>query len=127
MDLRQANVPRGTNEPALGFDRFANRKGTSPRARRFLSVVRRNEDDVMRRALLAIALATTAMSAVAMAQTVVPPDNRPQAACPPDAGTNPPTLGKDTSKPLSDQLADSRGVICPPAGVDPGMRQPPPE
>jgi hypothetical protein len=89
-------------------------------------LVRRNEDDVMRRALL-IVLTTAAMSAVAMAQPAAPPDNRPQAACPPDAGTNPPTLGTDTSKPLSDQLADSKGVICPPAGVDPGMRQPPPE
>ena len=78
----------------------------------------------MRRALL-IVLTTAAMSAVAMAQTAVPPDNRPQGACPPDLGTNPPTLGQDTSKPLSDQLAESKGVICPPTGIDPGLAVPP--
>jgi hypothetical protein len=84
----------------------------------------------MRRAFLVVlttVLTTTVMAAVAMAQTAVPPDNRPQGACPPDLGTNPPTLGQDTSKPLSDQLAESKGVICPPAGVDPGIGRPPPE
>ncbi len=83
----------------------------------------------MRRAFLMLTtvLATTVVTAAAIAQTAVPPDNRAQGACPPDSGTNPPTLGSGTSKPLGDQLADSKGVICPPAGVDPGMRQPPPD
>ena len=45
----------------------------------------------------------------------------------PAAGRNAPTVGKDSERTLSDQLAQSKGVICPPAGVDPQMRQPPPE
>ena len=80
----------------------------------------------MRRAFLVV-LTTIIMSAVAAAQTPVPRDNAAQGACPPGSGANPPTVGKDTGKPLSDQLAQSKGVICPPAGVDPEMRQPPPE
>jgi hypothetical protein len=38
----------------------------------------------------------------------------------PKLGDNP--RGQD----LSDRLADSKGVICPPAGVDPGLSAPPP-
>ncbi len=49
-------------------------------------------------------------------------------ACPPGTTQNAPTLGqKDDGKPLSDKLAQSKGIICPPAGVDPQMRQAPPE
>lgn len=49
-------------------------------------------------------------------------------ACPPGTTRNAPTLGqKDDGKPLSDKLAQSKGIICPPAGVDPQMRQAPPE
>ena len=36
------------------------------------------------------------------------------------------TTGQD-SAPLSDKLAKSDGVLCPPAGVDPAMRAPTPE
>ena len=84
----------------------------------------------MRRApliVLTTVLTTTVMTAAAMAETAVPPDNRAQGACPPGSGTSPPTLGNDSSRPLSDQLAESKGVICPPAGVDPGIGRPPPE
>jgi hypothetical protein len=50
-----------------------------------------------------------------------------QAACPPDARPNSPTVGSGQSGTnLSDQLANSNGVICPPAGVDPEMRKPAP-
>ena len=69
---------------------------------------------------------------VACAQTAAPPaQNAPspsnQAACPPDARPNSPTVGSGQSNPnLSDKLADSSGVICPPAGVDPDMNVPPP-
>lgn len=81
----------------------------------------------MRRALL-IALAAVATTNIAAAQTTVPSGSEhPGAACPPGVGTNAPTVGKDSGRPLGDQLAASKGVICPPAGVDPGMRQTPPE
>lgn len=53
--------------------------------------------------------------------------NSPGADCPPDAGVNAPSIGRDSKGNLSDQLASSKGVICPPAGVDPGMQQKPAE
>jgi hypothetical protein len=49
-------------------------------------------------------------------------------ACPPGVPSDAPTIGGPPSdKPLSDRLAESKGVICPPAGVDPEIRKPPPE
>jgi hypothetical protein len=69
---------------------------------------------------------------LACAQTTTPPpQNAPspsnQAACPPDAGANSPTVGSGQSNPnLSDQLANSSGVICPPSGVDPEIHVSPP-
>ena len=48
------------------------------------------------------------------------------AACPPDVAGEAPTVGSGNSTPLSDKLARSRGIICPPAGVDPSMPVPPP-
>ena len=61
----------------------------------------------------------------AHAQTIAP-DGRPRADCPPGVGTNAPAVGRDSKGTLSDQLAASQGVICPPAGVDPQMQQQPP-
>ena len=80
------------------------------------------------RAVLSILL-LCASCAAAVAQTAAPANNaRPGGACPPGTAQDAPTLGqKDEGKSLSDQLAQSRGVICPPAGVDPQMHQPPPE
>lgn len=49
------------------------------------------------------------------------------ASCPPGVGPDAPVVGRESDKPLSDQLAASKGVICPPAGIDPQMQQPPPE
>ena len=68
-------------------------------------------------------------SSVAAAQTTTLPkgDDHPGAACPPGMTQNAPTVGRPDGKSLSDQLADSKGVICPPAGIDPEMRQPPAE
>jgi hypothetical protein len=44
-----------------------------------------------------------------------------QNACPPDASVGAPRSNETTgSRTLSDQLAESKGVICPPVGVDPG-------
>jgi hypothetical protein len=79
------------------------------------------------RAILA-AITICAGTALASAQTTVPKgDGHPGAACPPGTMQNAPTVGRPEGKPLSDQLAESNGVICPPAGVDPAMRQPTPE
>jgi hypothetical protein len=48
-------------------------------------------------------------------------------ACPPDVKGDPPTVGGPSTGDLSDRLADSRGVICPPAGVDPDIQVKPPD
>ena len=48
-------------------------------------------------------------------------------ACPPDVRGSPPTVGEGPgSAPLSDKLAQSKGVICPPSGVDNDMQVAPP-
>src|SRR5262249_5804874 len=49
------------------------------------------------------------------------------AACPPDVKGEPPTVGGGGSAPLSDKLAQSKGVICPPSGVDREMQVAPPD
>jgi hypothetical protein len=46
--------------------------------------------------------------------------------CPPDVKGEPPTIGEGGSKSLSDKLARSNGIICPPAGLDQDMRVAPP-
>ena len=81
----------------------------------------------MRRAFF-IALMALAATGIAAAQTTVPSGtDHPGAACPPGANADAPIVGKDSGRPLGDQLAASKGVICPPAGVDPQMHQRPPE
>ena len=51
----------------------------------------------------------------------------PGVACPPDVRGDPPTVGGGaSSSPLSDKLAQSNGVICPPTGLDADMQVPPP-
>jgi hypothetical protein len=47
--------------------------------------------------------------------------------CPPDVKGEPPTVGGGGSQSLSDKLAQSKGVICPPAGVDREMQVAPPD
>ena len=47
--------------------------------------------------------------------------------CPPDVKGEPPTVGGGGSESLSDKLARSKGVICPPAGVDREMQVAPPD
>jgi hypothetical protein len=48
-------------------------------------------------------------------------------SCPPDVGGDPPTVGGGpNSGPLSDRLAQSNGVICPPTGMDRDMQVTPP-
>jgi hypothetical protein len=46
--------------------------------------------------------------------------------CPPDVKGEPPTVGGSGSGALSDKLAQSKGVICPPAGIDRDMQVTPP-
>ena len=55
-----------------------------------------------------------------------PPAQAPK-DCPPGAGAQAPSVGDNSSRNLSERLASSKGVICPPAGVDPGLQQKPPE
>lgn len=78
--------------------------------------------------------------AAARAQTppapVTPAPDKPasplaqQYDCPPGVDPNKaPLLGEETSgsgETLSEQLAASRGIVCPPRGVDPGIVEPPP-
>jgi hypothetical protein len=78
----------------------------------------------MRAAISALLLWAGCVAATA--QTSAPKGSAP--GCAPGVAQNAPSLGqKDDGRPLSDQLAESKGVICPPAGVDPQMRQAPPE
>ena len=89
--------------------------------------------------LIASILLASAGSAVAQApptpatpaqQTAPPPPDRSTCAAIGN-GAHPGAVapeGQTTGQaPLSDKLAKSDGVLCPPAGVDPAMRAPPPE
>jgi len=74
-------------------------------------------------------LASLACAGAALAQSVGDggrPPPQQGAACPPDVKGEPPTVGGGSSEPLSDKLAQSKGVICPPAGVDHDMQVAPP-
>jgi hypothetical protein len=84
-----------------------------------------SKDNLMpRRVALALLLLGTFASLAAQAETATP---EPRAECPPGTGADPPSVGRDSNRTLSDQLAESKGIICPPAGVDPGMQKKPPE
>jgi hypothetical protein len=83
-----------------------------------------------RNVMAAVAAVSTLFISAAQAQSqrreaplAMPPHQIP---CSPDArvgvGRSDETTGSRT---LSDQLAESKGVICPPAGVDPGITAPP--
>jgi hypothetical protein len=76
--------------------------------------------------LAAIMLAALgAPFAVAQSQPLAPPLTPPSAAPLCERGL-PAGPGETTgSITLSEQLARSKGVICPPAGVDPGIAAPP--
>jgi hypothetical protein len=82
-------------------------------------------------ALVLLALGGAAAQAQSTSPTAPQPPSAPtpsnQAACPPGTGANAPTVGSGQSGNLSDKLANSNGVICPPAGVDPQMHVPPPQ
>jgi len=69
-------------------------------------------------------LSSLSAAEVAAAQVRGEP-GQPGATCPSEPGTDMPTVGS-SKEPLSDKLAESKGVICPPTGVDPHMQVPPP-
>lgn len=83
--------------------------------------------------LLSSVIASTA--ATAWAQSSVPsdppaagPPTPPNVACAPGMRSQSPTTGSGLPGPtLSDQLAQSKGVICPPESLDKEMAVPPPE
>jgi hypothetical protein len=77
--------------------------------------------------LLFALLASAAWTGVALAQAAGERTAPAPPACPPDVKGEAPTVGRSNpSQSLSDKLADSKGVICPPAGVDPDMEVKPP-
>jgi hypothetical protein len=76
-----------------------------------------------------LAVAGGAPLCVAAQDRAVPPllSPSPNAECQRQTlGLPPPALGETPgSASLSDQLSRSKGVICPPAGIDPGLAVPP--
>jgi hypothetical protein len=86
----------------------------------------KREEETLRVAVpLIAALVIVAGGNMSLAQ----PANRSAgeaATCPPDVKGDPPTVGGRSSESLSDKLAQSKGVICPPAGVDREMQVTPP-
>jgi hypothetical protein len=82
---------------------------------------------------VATQIATVSIIAISLASggsvAAQPYGNAPaegNVTCPPDIKGEPPTVGSGSSKPLSDKLADSKGVICPPSGIDQDMQVRPP-
>jgi hypothetical protein len=81
--------------------------------------------------ILATFVAVSLLSLVAAgaaAQSAGDGQARPEqgVTCPPDVEGTPPTVGRGGSEPLSDKLAGSKGVICPPSGIDREMQVAPP-
>jgi hypothetical protein len=60
------------------------------------------------------------------AQSTVPAPAQPDVACTPSVGNDTPTVGSGERGTLSDKLAQSRGVLCPPPSADKEMAVPPP-
>ena len=83
----------------------------------------------------ALPVALLMLGGLAQAQTnpTAPPAAAPNSNCTPGVRPGSPTVGSgqtnsngQSNSNLSDQLAGSNGVICPPADVDPEMRKPAP-
>jgi hypothetical protein len=77
--------------------------------------------------IIAAAWAAIATATVGFAQVQAPaPPARAPLEAPECQRGALPTPGETTgSASLSDQLAQSKGIICPPAGIDPGIAAPP--
>ena len=76
--------------------------------------------------LIIAAFVGFAQGGVVLAQPADNTSPEQGATCPPDAKGEPRTVGGGSSGPLSDKLAQSKGVICPPAGIDRDMQVTPP-
>lgn len=82
------------------------------------------------RSLQNVVVATVILTGIATsplcAQNEAPSRPSPQPDCRADAA--PPLRSDETTgrAPFSDRLAESKGVICPPKGVDPGIVDKPP-
>ena len=85
----------------------------------------------MRTQNVAVVVATVAALSIPTAQAqfdrpVAPPAlSQPLKPCAPSVGDNAASNETTVSRTLSDQLSQSKGVICPPAGIDPGISVPP--
>ena len=88
----------------------------------------------MRAAAVMSSILCVAGISIAAAQQNPPTGPAPETSCVPDTReTAPPTIGSGNprgasgqSRDLSDRLADSKGVICPPRGIDPEIEVTPP-
>jgi hypothetical protein len=78
------------------------------------------------RSIALIAAMSFALAGPAPAQSTRDAPSEGGVTCPPDVKGEPPTVGGGSNKPLSDKLADSKGVICPPSGLDQDMQVRPP-
>jgi hypothetical protein len=100
--------------------------GTSGSPSTLTKACAKSEEQTLRAAIpFVAALMIVAGASMSLAQPANPSPGA-AAACPPDAKGDPPTVGSRSSEPLSDKLAQSKGVICPPAGVDREMQVTPP-
>jgi hypothetical protein len=85
----------------------------------------------MRTQNIAAVVAAMAALSIPTAQAQVdrsitpPPLSQPLNPCPPGVGNNAASNETTGSSTLSDRLSQSKGVICPPAGIDPGISVPP--
>jgi hypothetical protein len=90
----------------------------------------------MRAAILMSLMVCVAGIGVAAAQPNPAPSPVPDTSCRPDTRETapaPPTVGRGSPRDttakapeLSDRLAESKGVICPPQGIDPEIQLTPP-
>jgi hypothetical protein len=110
-------MPSGTAEPVLVTHL---RNIAIPQAFS-QSATRLAEEADMRRAAFVLLGVFIAGTGSALAQS--PPSPAPDEC---SARGNAPRLGEERGKALGDRLAESKGVICPPRGVDPQMAAPPP-
>jgi hypothetical protein len=80
------------------------------------------------RTLMALMLCSTVSAMLASNAQAQSTTHRSQqdAGCPPGVGADPPTVGSGGSTNLSEKLAQSKGIICPPANADKEMAVQPP-
>jgi hypothetical protein len=91
--------------------------------------MRTREESALRPVALIIAMLASVVSAGTVSAQSADKGQAPAqqgVTCPPDVKTEPPTVGSGSPEQLSDRLARSNGVICPPAGIDRDMPVAPP-